>query len=243
MSGYTPLFSTLTSGTLCGRWPDIGLWPIILSLTDWQGIVDVTPAYISGVTGLPVDDVCACMKRFCEPDPGSRSEAQNGARLELIDSHRDWGWRVVNLQLYRDRASGSDQIRDGRNAAKVRRYKERHRRTPRDTGGPSQTPTHTADCRQEEEQEGATAPGLDLKAWEEWNSYRTATKKPIRSASRRRAQEELAKYGNRQSAVVAHSIANGYQGLFAPKNIPKPKAVQMNPDGTVAMFAGKPVEW
>ena len=30
-TGYTPLFASLTTGTLCGRWPDSGLWPIVLS--------------------------------------------------------------------------------------------------------------------------------------------------------------------------------------------------------------------
>ena len=42
MSGYTPLFASLTTGTLCGKWPDVGLWPIILSLADRHGEVDVT---------------------------------------------------------------------------------------------------------------------------------------------------------------------------------------------------------
>lgn len=143
--GYAPLFDTLTKGTLCGRWPDIGLWPIVLSLTDWRGIVDVTPTYIASVTGLPAEEVVACMKRFCEPDPYSRSTDEKGARLVLLDEHRDWGWRVVNIQVYRDKASGMDQVEDGRNAAKVKRYRDRHRQTPADTGGPSQTPTHTSD--------------------------------------------------------------------------------------------------
>ena len=32
------------------------------------------------------------------------------------------------------------------------------------------------------------------------------------------AAEEMAKLGERQSAAVKHSIANGYQGLIEPKN-------------------------
>lgn len=138
MSGYTPLFSSLTTGTLCGRWPDIGLWPIILSLSDWRGIVDVTPDYLSRVTGLPVDEVVACMKRFCEPDLYSRSGAEDGRRLILLEEHRPWGWRIVNLKIYRNRASGQDQIEDGRNAAKVKRYKDK-KQTPLDTTGHQQT--------------------------------------------------------------------------------------------------------
>jgi hypothetical protein len=102
--GYAPVFDSLTKGTLCGRWPDIGLWPIVLSLADRHGVVDVTPAFIAGVTGLPVQDVIACMVRFCAPDPYSRSPAAGGARLTLLDEHRDWGWQIVNHAVYREKA-------------------------------------------------------------------------------------------------------------------------------------------
>lgn len=102
--GYTPLFASIVTGTLYGRWPDIGLWPIVLAIADRHGLVDVTPHYLAGATGLPVDDVIACMKRFCEPDPYSRSKADGGSRLVLLDDHRDWGWQVVNHSKYREKA-------------------------------------------------------------------------------------------------------------------------------------------
>lgn len=104
MSGYTPLFDSLTKGTLCGRWPDIGLWPIVLSLADKHGIVDCTPVHLAAITGLPVDEVIACMERFCEPDPYSRSQDCEGRRLIQLDGHRDWGWQVVNHAKYREKA-------------------------------------------------------------------------------------------------------------------------------------------
>jgi hypothetical protein len=104
-SGYAPLFSSLTTGTLCGKWPDIGLWAIVLSLKDRSGIVDVTPDYLSRVTGLDLQDVLSCMARFCEPDPYSRSSSEDGRRLVLIEpERRNWGWRVVNSGLYREKA-------------------------------------------------------------------------------------------------------------------------------------------
>ena len=142
-----PLFGSLTTGTLCGKWPDIGLWPIVLSMADKNGVVDVTHEYISTVTGLALPEVIACMKRFCDPDYGSRSPAEAGARLLLLDEHREWGWQVVNHSLYRERArlmaQNSVQVADGRNAEKVRRYKERHRETPVDTRGHPETPADT----------------------------------------------------------------------------------------------------
>ena len=123
MSGYIPLFDSLTKGTLCGRWPDIGLWPIVLSLSDKNGHVDVTPSYLAGVTGLPADEVRACMVRFCEPDPESRSKEHGGARLVLLDEHRDWGWRVVNHAAYREKArltaKAAREVADGGNKARM----------------------------------------------------------------------------------------------------------------------------
>jgi hypothetical protein len=131
MSGYTPLFDTLTQGTLCGRWPDIGLWPIVLSMSNKDGVVDVTPTYISSITGLGMEDVVACMRRFCEPDPYSRSQLEAGRRLVLLDDHREWGWRIVNHTQYRERARkqawDAERTASGRDAERKRR--ERAERT------------------------------------------------------------------------------------------------------------------
>ena len=163
--GYAPLFSSLTTGTLCGRWPDIGLWPIVLSLADRNGVVDVTPQYISGVTGLALPDVMACMKRFCEPDPYSRSAAEQGSRLTLVSEHRDWGWKVVNHGFYRERArllaKTQREVDDGTNR---RRLMERRFAAVGLTLGPAE---HCRYC-------GDAATGVDHILWdgpdEPWNA-------------------------------------------------------------------------
>lgn len=124
LMGYTPLFDTLTSGTLCGKWPDIGLWPIVLSLADKNGIVDVTPTYIASITGLEIDEVVACLERFCEPDPYSRSQEHQGARLVKLDDNRPWGWCVVNHGKYREKArlhaKNTREVESGREAERKR---------------------------------------------------------------------------------------------------------------------------
>ena len=136
--GYTPVFDSLTKGTLCGRWPDIGLWPIVLSLADKNGIVDATPAYIASVTGLPLAEVTACLARFCQPDPGSRSQALDGARMRLLDAHRDWGWQIVNFHFYREKARkaayDAERVASGANAERMR--------TRADPRGPAQSRAH-----------------------------------------------------------------------------------------------------
>lgn len=134
MTGYTPLFGSLTTGTLCGRWPDIGLWPIILALADRSGVVDVTPQYVAGVTGLALPEVVACMDRFCQPDPYSRSAAEDGRRLVLLaPNQRNWGWQIVNFGLYREKA---------RLMAKSMREVESGQNRDRLSGGPTETAAH-----------------------------------------------------------------------------------------------------
>jgi len=225
VSGYAPLFDSIATGTLYGRWPDIGVWPLLLALSDKNGHLDVTPQYLAGVTGLPVADVILCMQRFCAPDPYSRSKTENGSRLVLIDEHRDWGWIIVNKAKYREKArllgKAEREVASGSNAKRLR-----DRRGPPKTA--AERPSDAdADADKSKNKTVAVAldpvPGLDLEVWNQWFTYRADTKKPIKPPSIPAAMRELAKFGEMQAEVVQHSIANSYQGLFAPK--PNGKAV------------------
>ena len=159
MSGYTPLFGSLTTGTLCGRWPDIGLWPVVLSLADRPGVVDVTTSYLALITGLPEHDVVACLQRFCAPDPLSRTQDHDGRRLVLLDPARPWGWRVVNHATYRERArlaaKSAAEVGSGRNAARIAIRRKQQtagdRRTPPLTAPQTQTQTQTQTEKEKEE--------------------------------------------------------------------------------------------
>jgi hypothetical protein len=64
---------------------------------------------------------------------------------------------------------------------------------------------------------------LNLDAWSRWETYRREIKKPIKPASILAAQRKLAGFGTTQSATVENSIAEGYTGLFPPKDVQKPK--------------------
>lgn len=223
MSNYTPVFKTVFDGTLCGKWPTLPVWLTLLPLADWRGHIDMTPEAIAVRTGWPIDLLLHGIKELCLPDPRSRSKNDDGRRLALISSERDWGWKVVNIQTYRNKASGTDQVVDGRNAEKVRRYKKRHRETLADTTGHQTTPRNTnvyVDINKDKKKtEEAQAPvsGLDIPTWDRWFSYRKQSGKPIKPASITAAQRKLAAFGIHQALVVEDSIANGYQGLFAPK--------------------------
>jgi hypothetical protein len=222
VSGYTPLFSSLTTGTLCGRWPDIGLWPIILSMADKNGVVDVTTQYISSVTGLEHGQVVECMNRFCQPDPGSRTNDLDGARLALVDPSRSWGWRIVNHGKYKEKArlmaKSAREVATGQNRGRMG-----HRRGPPETADdPLSNANANANKEKKKSRQEALAnaratPGLNLEAWDRWLAYRSERKPAIQACSAKEAAEELAGFGADQMAVVKQSIAKQWQGLFALK--------------------------
>lgn len=61
---------------------------------------------------------------------------------------------------------------------------------------------------------------LDREDWRSWVADRRARKKPITEEGAKRQLQQLAGYlaeGHQPGAVIAHSIAGGYQGLFPPR--------------------------
>jgi hypothetical protein len=161
-SGYVPLFGSLTTGTLCGRWPDIGLWPIVLSLSDRNGVVDVTPDYLGRVTGLAVLEVESCMARFCEPDLYSRSRDESGARLVLLDpAARNWGWRIVNHGKYREKARkaayDADRTASGRDAERKRAGRASGRDVPQGPDVSRELPLSDSDSDQTKQDKNTEA--------------------------------------------------------------------------------------
>jgi hypothetical protein len=63
-------------------------------------------------------------------------------------------------------------------------------------------------------------PGLNLEAWKRFEEYRRNRKPAIKAISRDAAARKLASFGEQQMAVVENTVAEGYQGLVAPKPLP-----------------------
>jgi hypothetical protein len=104
MAGYTPLYDSMLTGTLYGRWPHTGIWACLLSRASREGVIDEVPASLAAAIGVPVDLLMQCIDDFMKPDPGSRTKDHEGRRLELLDPNRDWGWVVLNHGKYREKA-------------------------------------------------------------------------------------------------------------------------------------------
>lgn len=104
MPGYVPIFDSIFQGSLCGRYPDTAAWMFLLTLADKNGVIDMTPHYISTVTGMPLEMLLECIGRFMQPDEHSRTKDHDGRRLVPLDPDRQWGWRIVNHGKYREKA-------------------------------------------------------------------------------------------------------------------------------------------
>lgn len=98
---YAKVFRSLWDGTLAESWQGWAVFVFLLAHADADGVVDMTPAAISRRSGLPMGEVLEGLGMLEAPDPASRSEAEEGRRLLRLDSHRDWGWSIVNYQSYR----------------------------------------------------------------------------------------------------------------------------------------------
>ncbi len=96
-----------------------------LILADRDGIVDMTPEAISRRTNVPIAVVESSIQKLSEPDPRSRSYNEEGRRIVLLDEHRNWGWKIVNYEHYRDIKDDEGRRAYFRDYARQRRAKQR----------------------------------------------------------------------------------------------------------------------
>lgn len=76
-----------------------------LKLCDKDGVVDMTRESIARRTNVPLEIVSKGITALEQPDRTSRSPEEDGRRIVRLDSHRDWGWRIVNHAKYRESAT------------------------------------------------------------------------------------------------------------------------------------------
>lgn len=99
---YAKVFKSMWQGTLGDHWEGWATFVYLLAHCDRSGLVDMTPQAISRGSSLPIDVVRRGLEILESPDPSSRSTDLEGRRLERIDTSRDWGWRIVNYEYYRN---------------------------------------------------------------------------------------------------------------------------------------------
>ena len=99
---YAKVFSSLWNGSLVGQSGPQLVFVFLLAHCDREGFVDIHPRVIASLTGLEEEAVRAALMTLEAADPSSRTPESNGVRIERLDEHRDWGWKIVNYLVYRN---------------------------------------------------------------------------------------------------------------------------------------------
>lgn len=98
---YSKVFRSIYDGTLADNWQAMVTFQQLLILANEDGVVDMTLTSISRTTGIPMDILAAGLSVLEAPDEGSRTPDMEGRRIVRLDSHREWGWFLVNWSKYR----------------------------------------------------------------------------------------------------------------------------------------------
>lgn len=107
----------------------------LLVLADSDGVVDMTHEAISRRTNVPIEQIHRSITALEQPDPKSRTPAENGSRIVRLDSHRDWGWLIVNYDTFRK--ISSEEQRKEKTKLRVSRYRSKPVTLCNDTVTPS----------------------------------------------------------------------------------------------------------
>jgi hypothetical protein len=127
---YAKVFSQIFDSSIAENHLTRWVFTDLCVLADRDGVVDMTAAAISRRTNAPVEVVEHALAELSKPDPQSRSGEEDGRRIVLIDSHRDWGWRIVNYEKYRNTRDDETRREQNRNAKRKQRQRERESANP-----------------------------------------------------------------------------------------------------------------
>jgi hypothetical protein len=98
---FAKVYSQIFDSSIAENYTVRHVFMDLLVLADSEGVVDMTMHAIARRTNVPQEVIRDAIQVLSEPDPASRSEAEDGRRLALVDTHRDWGWRIINYEHYR----------------------------------------------------------------------------------------------------------------------------------------------
>lgn len=120
---YGKIFDSIYDGTLVEDWMALITFQQMVILCDSEGVIDMTPHAISRRTGIPIEYIESGIRSLEAKDPYSRSSDEDGRRILRLENSRDWGWKVVNHNIYRNIRNADDRREYKRK--KQQEYRER----------------------------------------------------------------------------------------------------------------------
>jgi len=123
MQQYTKLFNSIVTSTIwCEDKSTKILWITMLALSDKNGEVHSSVPGLARVADISIEECETALEKFMSPDRYSRTEDDEGRRIEKIEG----GWSIINHRKYRDMASDAD--RRSQAAERQRRFREKQKR-------------------------------------------------------------------------------------------------------------------
>ena len=118
---FAKVYTQIFASSIAENYTTRHVFMDLLVLADPEGVVDMTMGAISRTTNVPLDVIKQAIQELSEPDKSSRSPEEEGRRIALIDSHRDWGWRIINYDHYR--TLRDEEARRSYNRNYMRKYR------------------------------------------------------------------------------------------------------------------------
>ncbi len=118
--GYTKLFSEIVMSTVWREKDTTRLvWITMLALRNRHHIVEASIPGLADCARVSIKACRVALKILSDPDPDSRSQEQEGRRIESVDG----GWFIINGEKYRRKMS-EDERRE-KNAIYQKNHRER----------------------------------------------------------------------------------------------------------------------
>lgn len=258
MTGFTKLFASILDSTVWLESDQVRLvWVTMLAMADRDGIIEASVPGLAKRAAVGREHVEQAIAIFTAPDYDSRSQEHDGRRIEAVDG----GWRLLNHDKYRERASADD----AREKAADRKRRQRERAAKRQADvtqkrdvsrpvtlghAPSRPvpPGHAiaeaeseAECR---ERTGTPTDGLptETSRWAAWLRWRDEAGKLIDEPGHRpklelawsATEKELARKLGNPPAVAFETICRAY--LAWPDDRPLP-------GGKATLRGDRPASW
>ena len=131
---FAKVFTQIFDSSIAENYKVRHVFEDLLKLADKTGVVDMTIEAVARRTNVPLDEVRFAIGELLLPDDKSRSHLHEGRRLLPLDSHRTWGWIIVNYEHYRAIQDAESLRANWRDAKAKQRAKKPKRKKyiPRD---------------------------------------------------------------------------------------------------------------
>lgn len=97
---YARVFTQILDSSIAEDFQTRHVFEDLFKLCTKDGIIDMTRTAIARRLNLPLESLSPCIDKLESPDPNSRDPDHHGRRIERLDEHRDWGWRILNWPKY-----------------------------------------------------------------------------------------------------------------------------------------------